>query len=66
MQANTSQAQNIDSNELFYDEIIAESRQNILSNYLEKINSHDVAKFKTYLGMAYFTLVSAITFSLFI
>lgn len=65
MQVKASQAQNIDSNELFYNEIILESRQNLLSKYLEKINSKDVAKFKIYLGIAYFVMVTAVTSTLF-
>lgn len=66
MQVKASQAQNIDSNELFYNEIILESRQNLLSKYLEKITSNDVAKFKIYLGIAYFVMVSAVTSTLFL
>ena len=65
MQVKASQAQNIDSNEIFYNEIILENRQNLLSKYLEKINSKDVAKFKIYLGIVYFVMVSAVTSTLF-
>jgi hypothetical protein len=64
MQVKASQAQNIDSNEIFYNEIILESRQNLLSKYLEKITSNDVAKFKIYLGIAYFVMVTILSVSL--
>lgn len=64
MQVKASQAQNIDSNEIFYNEIILENRQNLLSKYLEKINSKDVAKFKIYLGIVYFVMVSVVTYTL--
>jgi hypothetical protein len=65
MISKTSQARNINSNELFFEEVIAENPQNIFSNYLEMIKSQDIEQVKIYLGMAYFVVVSVILFSLF-
>lgn len=65
MLSKTSPVQNLDSNELLLEEAVVENPQNILSNYLEKIKSQDIEQVKIYLGMAYFILVTVLSFSLF-
>lgn len=65
MLSKTSPVQNIESSELLFEEAVVDNPQNIFSNYLEKIKSQDIEQVKIYLGMAYFLLVSVLSFSLF-